>query len=200
MTLDLSTFVTHFAEGIQLADQRRPNLNPRYQPGVGPHHETDTVKLVLRELELLHRSLYVDRYAVEVPYPDNPRLKCDLCLGTPGNWDWAIEVKMMRLYRDNGTTEDSSLNKLLSPYPQHHSALTDCDKLCGSNLGLRQAILIYGYDYDDYPLEPMIESFEALAHLRAKLSPPWQATFAGLIHPTHRRGSVFAWELAATST
>jgi hypothetical protein len=56
---------------------------------------------------------------------------------------------------------------------------------------------IYGYDSDLWPMDPVIDAFEALATVRARLGPRRTASFNGLIHPVHRQGRVFAWELAS---
>lgn len=36
---------------------------------------------------------------------------------------------MLRLFGDNAKLNDNMLMHLLSPYPAHRSALTDCEKL-----------------------------------------------------------------------
>jgi hypothetical protein len=87
------------------------------------------------------------------------------------------------------------LMHILSPYPQHHSALTDCSKLRGSALGARKAVLIFGYEHDDWPLEPAVQAFEALAACRIQLGPRLVGNADNLIHPVHHSGRVFAWEL-----
>lgn len=50
---------------------------------------------------------------------------------------------MARLGRDNGTYEDTTTKKILSPYPDDHSAVTDCRKLASSSFAGRLAMLIY---------------------------------------------------------
>ncbi len=63
----------------------------------------------------------------EVPYPSVPRSRCDVVIDErPG---WAIEFKMLRLMGDNGKPNDNMLMHILSPYPVHRSAVTDCPKL-----------------------------------------------------------------------
>jgi hypothetical protein len=47
---------------------------------------------------------------------------------------------------DNGKPNDNMLMHILSPYPSHRSALTDCQKLAASGFSGSLAILIYGYD------------------------------------------------------
>jgi hypothetical protein len=46
------------------------------------------------------------------------------------------------------------LMHVLSPYPAHRSALTDCQKLVRSDLPGRKAIVVFGYDYNDWPMNP----------------------------------------------
>ena len=58
------------------------------------------------------------------------------------------------------------LMHILSPYPAHRSALTDCDKLIASGLAGRKAIVIFGYDYDGWAMDPAVEAFETLASER----------------------------------
>jgi len=102
---------------------------------------------------------------------------------------------MLRMLGDNGKPNDNILMHILSPYPAHRSALTDCEKLLASVLGAAKAILIYGYDHDEWPLETAIEAFEALANTKVKLGPREFAGFDGLVHPIHTRGGVYAWRL-----
>jgi hypothetical protein len=195
----LADLVEDWAKGIERVDATGPvALNQRsgtaFQPGIGPHTEANTVRLVMADLA----DLAPDRYAkhrMGVPYDDGSRQSCDLCLPDAAPWRWAIEVKMLRLMGDNGKPNDNILMHILSPYPQHRSALTDCDKLRSAKLGEQRGVLIYGYDYGGWPMDPAIEAFEMLARARGRLGPRVEAAFDGLIHPVHVRGRVFAWEL-----
>ncbi len=150
--LDLATVVDDFARGMELADRRCPPAsNARsgvtFRPGIGPHTETETVKLVMAELSRTTPNRYGD-YALGVPYSGVARRRCDLCLGSGPNWEWAIEVKMVRFLGDNGKLNDNILMHLLSPYPEHRSALTHCDKLGAFGPQGRKGILVYGYDHE----------------------------------------------------
>src|ERR1051326_6292796 len=99
MAITLQQFVSDFAAAMCNVDSRMPvALNARsgspYQPGIGPHTESATLCLVLAEL----KALWPERYtsvAREVRYPNDPRKKCDLCIGSPPEWDWCIEIKML---------------------------------------------------------------------------------------------------------
>jgi hypothetical protein len=195
----LAEFVTDFAQGMQAADSLAPvasnsRTGASYRPGIGPHTETQTVRLVMAQLASAAPPHYAS-YQLGVPYADGTRQACDVCLGGPPSWEWAIEVKMLRLMGDNGKLNDNMLMHILSPYPAHRSALTDFTKLLDSQLGTRKAILIYGYDYPGWSMDPGIEAFETLASQKAELASHAVAAFGGLIHPVHRRGRVFGWQV-----
>lgn len=195
----LGNIVQDFAAAVERVDALRPvAINQRsgvsFQPGIGPHTEANTVRLVFSDLASMFRDVYAD-HSLGVPYGDGSRQSCDLCLGHAPSWAWAIEVKMLRLMGDNGKPNDNILMHILSPYPQHRSALTDCDKLRASVLGDRRAVMIFGYDYVGWPMDPAIEAFETLAHSRGLLGPREHASFDGLTHPVHQRGRVFAWQV-----
>ena len=199
MGIALEQFVRDFAAGLVRADARRPQArNSRsgvsFQPGIGPHTEPRTVELVMAELAILDADAY-RHYSTAVSYPGTLRLKCDLCLGLPPSWLWAFEVKMLRFKGDNGKPSDEQLAHLLSPYPEDHSTLTDCEKLAQSGLAERDGILIYGFDHPDRSMDPAIEAFEVLARTKLNLGSRATAVFHGLIHPVHRDGRVFGWEL-----
>ena len=193
--MELETFVADFARGLMLADGRRP-VAKEFQPGIGPFGEPDAVELVMKELEQAEPSRYRGQYSVAVKYPSIVRQQCDLCLGTAPVWEWAIEIKLLRMLGDNGKSNDNMLMHILSPYPKHRSALTDCTKLLSSGLSGRKAILIYGFESSDWPLEQTLAAFEVLARSWVRLDDRVQAQFSDLVHPVHSHGSVCAWEIS----
>jgi hypothetical protein len=195
----LAELVMDFARGIKAVDSMAPvasntRTGASYQPGIGPHTEAQTIRLVMTHLADADPRRYAS-YKLGVPYADGTRQTCDLCLDGPAPWGWAIEVKMLRLMGDNGKLNDNMVMHILSPYPAHRSALTDCTKLLASQLGTHKAILIYGYDYPDWPMDPVIEAFQVLASQEVMLADYAVASFDGLIHPVHRRGRVFGWQV-----
>ena len=199
MSMSLTELVSDFACAMERVDAAAPRaVNARsgapFQPGLGPHTEAQTVAMVMDELVRTGPTAYRS-HQQGVPYPRMPRQRCDLCVGTPPSWEWAIEIKMIRMLGDNGKPNDNLPTHILSPYPSHRSALTDCEKLRSADLGQRKAILIYGYDYAEYPVDALLDAFETLARQRVKLSERVSASFGGLIHPVHREGTVSAWEL-----
>jgi hypothetical protein len=58
-------------------------------------------------------------------------------------------------------------------------------------------VLIYGFDYEDRPLDPVIEAFEVLARERVRLGDRHDERLTGLVHPVHAEGAVFAWQVKA---
>jgi hypothetical protein len=100
---------------------------------------------------------------------------------------------------DNGKPNDNMLMHILSPYVDHRSALTDCEKLANSRLLGRKAIVIFAYEYARYPAEPVARAFELLSSDRVALHRRASAPFAGLIHPIHQQGCVYAWEVTTSA-
>lgn len=203
--VELEQLVADVGVAIKRIDSRRPQAaNVRtgvtYQPGIGPHPETQVVDLIVAELQAMAPERYHDKLHTSVSYPGASRQKCDLCVGSMPHWDWAVEVKMLRLMGDNGKPNDNMLMHILSPYPKDRSALTDCPKLLDSGLPGRKAVLIYGFDYPSLPMDPAIEAFEVLASRLVKLGARTVATYSALVHPVHRAGRVFGWTLEKAGT
>jgi hypothetical protein len=195
--IELRTLVADIAAAFARAEARSPVWVSRsgrtYRPGIGPHAENAAVALMLDELRRVepYTTLQLGQF---LPYPRAPRQKCDLWLGEP--LQWAIEVKMARFQGDNGKLDDTALKDLLSPYDADRSALADSVKLARSDIVAGKAVLIYGFDASDRPLEPAIEAFEILARARVQLGGRTQATLGPLVHPVHVSGTVFAWEVS----
>lgn len=198
--MQLGALVADVGLAIKRIDARRPQAaNARtgalYQPGFGPHPETQAVTLIVAELQAMAPDRYSSLLHTGVRYPGGSRQKCDLCLGTEPVWDWVVEIKMLRLMGDNGKPNDNMLMHILSPYPHHRSALTDCKKLLESGLEGQKAVLIYGFDYPALPMDPAIQAFEILARQTVALGPRLVASYYDLVHPVHRGGRVFGWQI-----
>jgi hypothetical protein len=102
---------------------------------------------------------------------------------------------MIRAYGDNGKPDDNYVKDILSPYPADHSALSDAAKLRFSTLQCRKAVLLYGFEYPDRPLKPLIHALEALLEADGPIGVRSERGFTELIHPIHLQGSVVAWEV-----
>jgi hypothetical protein len=194
----LATITQDFSSALMRVDATRPiaissTTGKAYQAGIGPHTETATLELIRKALssDAPYRAL-----RPHVSYPQVVQQKCDWHLACPEWGDIFIEAKMMRLMGDNGKANDNILTHILSPYPQQRSALTDCEKLARSGFRGRYVILIYGYDYPSFPLDPVMEAFEILAERRVRLLGKASAPFGDLVHPVHKNGATFGWEIA----
>jgi hypothetical protein len=197
--MELLTLVEAFAQGMWNADAARPvwvsqRSGRAYQPGIGPHAENAAVALTLGSMRSDPRfdAIPMGQF---LPYPDAPRQKCDLWVGEP--LEWAVEVKMARFRGDNGKPDDTALKDLLSPYNGDRSALSDARKLARSSLRCHKAVLVYGFEYADRPLEPAIAAFETLARGQVALGLRRTAAMRPLVHPIHAEGVVHAWEVSA---
>jgi hypothetical protein len=194
--VDLDQIVRDFALAMEVVDHRCPQAASHrdatrlYQPGIGPFGEDAAVAMTVAEMQVANADTYTG--AGKRRYPDSSHV-CDLAFGTLP--DWAIEVKLARLGRDNGTYEDAAIKKILSPYPEDRSAVTDCAKLAQSGFAGRRAILIYGFEDPHRPLRWLIEAFEAVATRTTALGPREEARLCELVHPVFAAGCVYAWEI-----
>jgi hypothetical protein len=194
--MELEELVCDFAAGMKAADARSPQASskrdPRrsYQRGIGPFAEDDAVALTVLEMQ----AIKPDRYSALAKrrYPRAAKT-CDLALGELP--EWAVEVKLARVGRDNGTYEDTAVKKILSPYADDRSAVTDCVKLSESGFEGRKALLIYGFDDSKRPLAWLIDAFELIARQHVQLGARHEAPLSNLVHPIFSAGGVFAWEV-----
>lgn len=190
----LRSLTDHLASAVASVDAKRPVARNKrngdaFAAGLGPHSEPETFDLLVREVQSAHSEVYLN-VVNSVPYPNAPRQRCDLKLVTSDGTLY-LEGKPLRLKGDNGKPNDNMLMHVLSPYPQHRSALTDCMKLSISGFEGDKAIVIIGYTYPDMPLEPAILAFEMLASER--IGSRHESSFEGLCHPVHRCGKVMSW-------
>jgi len=195
--VDLQAFVDDFAAAMEAADALKPQAHSHrdftrtYQHGIGPFSEDEAVALTVEQLRLRGADDYEP--LCKRRYPAG-RKTCDLVLG--GDLpDWAIEVKLARVGRDNGTYEDAAVKKILSPYDEDRSAVTDCVKLAHSGFAGNKAILIYGFEDPKRPVRWLIDAFELIANQRVELGSRQEAPLSDLVHPIFTSGAVFAWEV-----
>jgi hypothetical protein len=149
------------------------------------------VDLIIAQMRSMHSQAY-DRLGCRIPYSGS-RQACDIALPA----EWLIEVKMGRFYGDNNKPDDTSIKDILSPFDVDRSAVTDCAKLVRIGGSERKAMIIYGFDAPNRPLVTVINAFETLAERSVTLGPRITATYADLVHPVHRQGAVFGWEVHA---
>jgi predicted DNA-binding protein (UPF0251 family) len=195
----LNEIVKDFAECLMRADSKRPRAK-KYNPGIAPFDEKTAVRLVVEELKQFKPKQYGAYLYPQQSYPEKNsqgkiNRKCDLCVGHSAPWEWAIEIKLLRFLGNNGKPNDNMLTHILSPYEQSCSSLTDAEKLVASSIAKSKAIIIYGFENDDWPLSKAIEAFETLAARKVHMGSKVSADFRNLIHPIHKKGKVFGWKI-----
>jgi hypothetical protein len=90
---------------------------------------------------------------------------------------------------------ENAVGQILSPYFSDHSALGDCVKLVEASFTARTAVMIYGFESEQRPIDRLIEAFELLASASVALGPRHTVAFGSLVHPVHRDGIVWLWEV-----
>jgi hypothetical protein len=88
-------------------------------------------------------------------------------------------VKLARVGRYNGTYKVAAIKKILSPYADDRSAVTDCVKIARSGFAGRRAVLICGFEMTGRPFLWLIEAFEAVAARHATLG-TWNKPRCGI--------------------
>ena len=191
---DFKKIISDFALSMKKIDSTKPvyvsqrkNKNV-YKPGIGPHTETATINLVVNELK---QDKFYTKIEREIKYP-NSRKSCDLKFNI-NNKILFSEVKMMRIMGDNNKANDNIFMHIFSPYELQNSALTDGIKLLKSGFDGTKSIIIYGYDYENFPLLKTIELYEKIAKEFYSISERYSSSFENLVHPVHQKGNVFGW-------
>ena len=186
----LEQFIQDFANAVIAADHTRPQPADATsaRPGIGTLPEAEALRLIASELEQSAPSRYGGRISLDVPYPDAPDHTCSLCIGGPSKWILAAEVRLLRYVSEDGRLSGNIL--------AHHRAAVDaCVKLAASPLGESKAVIIYGFDDRQWPLDPAIDGFERLARAKVELGARCEAKFDNLWHPVYARGRAFGWSI-----
>jgi hypothetical protein len=183
--MDLSALVEDIASGLAAVDAERA-VHKQFQAGIGPFGEADAVRAALAWLKQTNPSRYSKSATKRLP---------DLLI--PG--EWAVELKVVRPFGDNGLSAEHWSENVLHPYAGNTSSLGDYLKLLSSGLPERKAVVIFGYEHTPakIPLEPAISGFELLATnlLQLHLSPRIEALRQNLVHPVHQQLRVYGYEV-----
>ncbi len=186
----LEQFIRDFANAVIAADHTRPKAVDAVllRPGIGTLPEADALRLIALELAQADPETYAGRIALDVPYPDSPGRTCSLCIGSPPVWTFVAEVRMLRYVDEEGRLSDNIL-------ASHRSAVAGCVDLANSTLGESKAVIVYGFDDSQWPLDPAIDAFERMARAKVKLGERCSAPFDTLWHPVYARGRAFGWSI-----
>jgi len=105
-----------------------------------------------------------------------------------------VDARFLTCWGSDGDNDPTAIKDVLSPTQRQERRLELSETRRGAP-GRRQAVLIYGFDDPQYPLERTIQAFEliarsALGQIDCTLGPRHEAPFADLIHPCHKHGMV----------
>jgi hypothetical protein len=157
--LELKEIIERIASLIPVVDsttviQNRNRRTKRpYVKGVATLFEPQFTKEVVRCWSSEHGDelSWIDD---EHPYPDS-RDTCDLVITDSnikvplGKFEWAIEMKYLRLVGNNGNNNDYVMQKAISPFLKDRSLVHDIEKLSKATFGTRKAVIFYGFDYGE---------------------------------------------------
>lgn len=193
MPLSLTKIVNQYTSALKRVDSREPEEEGKpYDPGVGPLRESDAIARAVEELNPVGGW---EDAETEKSYPSDGRMHCDLYI--PG--DWAIEVKLLRPFGDNGREMEHWSENALHPYEGNTSSIGDALKLLGSGFSERKAVVIYGFEHDppEITLETTIEAFELIAEEihGINLGPRAESKEKNLVHPVHEQLRTYGWEI-----
>ena len=187
--MELAELVEDFADALVAVDLSGA-AHKQFLPGIGPFGEADAVRAALAWLKKAKPHRFSKAATKRLP---------DLLVPE----QWAVELKVVRPFGDNGLPAEHWSENVLHPYPGNTSSLGDCLKLVTSGLAERKAILIFGYEHTPprVPIEQAVLGFELLAAnlLGIALTPRHQATRSGLIHPVHQQLQVYGYEVLSQS-
>ncbi|EHR70753.1 hypothetical protein BurJ1DRAFT_1902 [Burkholderiales bacterium JOSHI_001] len=116
--MDLEALIEDVAAALAAVDSQRA-VHKQFQPGIGPFGEADAVRAALAWLKEAKPERYRSAATKRLP---------DLLL--PG--EWAVELKIVRPFGDNGLPAEHWSENVLHPYPGNTSSLGDCIKLLSS--------------------------------------------------------------------
>ena len=189
MDCPLKAVVDAFAEGLRAIDSSGI-AHKAFQPGVGPYGEAEAVRRALQHMREHDPDRFGEARTKRLP---------DILIPE----EWALEVKIVRPFGDNGLPAEHWSENILHPYPGNTSSLGDCVKLLLSGLPERKGIVVFGYEHAEavVPLDPAIRSFELVAEqiMQIKLTPRIERRIERLIHPVHQVLRVFGWEILSTN-
>lgn len=181
----MQALLERFAEALKHIDSSGVRCK-RYKPGVGPYGETQLVKMILDYLKRAHPTEFQVARTKRMP---------DILIPN----QWALEVKIVRPFGDNGNLAEHWSENLLHPYEGNVSAIGDCFKLLKSGLSERKGIIVFTYEHTPpkVDLDILISIFEILAKkiLKIQLGPRHVVEINNLIHPEHQQSKIYGWEL-----
>lgn len=156
-----------------------------FQPGVGPYGEPQLTKLIAQ-----HLATKPEQY----PGVKTSRVP-DLLVPN----QWALELKIVRPFGDNGVEAEHWSQNLLHPYPGNVSAISDAFKLIKRQGPEQRGIVVIAYEHEPPRIDVsiLVSAFELLCRelLEIQLGERHRKVISDCIHPVHQRATVYGWRV-----
>jgi hypothetical protein len=157
-------------------------IHKKYQPGIGPFGEPQLVKAIAERLSNQGIAALTKRM---------PDLEIES--------QWALEIKIVRPFGDNGREAENWSVNMLHPYEGNQSLVGDAIKLAALNSYSNKGLFVIGFEHDParISLDPLVASFEVIAgqvmgiHLGQRI----EERRIGLVHPEHQVLRCIGWQL-----
>lgn len=179
--MDYPEIVRRIAEILKSFDAEKP-VHKTFRPGIGPFGEPQLVKEIAQRLSVQGIAAQTRR---------TPDLDIEQ--------QWAIEIKIVRPYGDNGKEAENWSVNMLHPYAGNQSLVGDAIKLACLDSFPNKGLFVIGFEHDPakVSLDPLIESFEVIARqvMGIHLGHRIEERRAGLVHSEHQVLRCFGWQL-----
>ena len=176
-----SEVVLIIADILKQYDSERP-VHKSFQSGIGPFGEPQIVRIIAARLNKLGILAQTKRMP-------------DLILQD----EWAIELKIVRPFGDNGKEAENWSVNMLHPYHGNVSLIGDAIKLEQITNPPNKGLFVIGYEHNPSRicLDPLINSFEVIARdvMHIHLGERIEQRRDGLIHPEHQVLRCIGWEI-----
>lgn len=181
--MELRNIVCDIADVLKSFDSEKP-IHKRFKPGIGPFGEPQLIKEVSSRLNRIKKG-----------YETYTRRTPDLDI----NGEWAVEIKIVRPFGDNGNVAENWSVKLLHPYEGNTSLIGDALKLLKLEEFPKKAIFLIAYEHTvpKIDLNVLITSFELIIQkvIGLRIGERIEEKRANPVHPEHQTVRCLAWEL-----
>jgi hypothetical protein len=181
--MELGSFIFDIANVLKDFDSEKP-IHKHFSLGIGPFGEPQLVKEISNRLNQLKNS-----------YKTKTKRTPDLDV----NGEWAIEVKIVRPFGDNGHLAENWSVNMLHPYEGNASVIGDVLKLKTLEGYSKRAVIVIAYEHaiPKINLDTLISSFELIMAqvIHVKLKERIEEKRENLVHPVHQTVRCISWEL-----
>ena len=195
--MQFSRVMFAIAEVLKEFDRERPVDNEKYRPGIGPFREKQLAIEIARRLSRKE----VEGFHFTASTHQQPDMRLRVVDPQGFTVAWAVELKIVRPFGDNGSLDEHWSKNLLHPYEGNTSLIGDALKLLGSEESRNNGLIAICYEHRSpkVELEPLIASFELIAKAikDIPLGERTEERREGLVHPEHQVLRLIGWPLVA---